>query len=92
VLAGARTGRTCHRAGPSISIGRSGCDMNFPGDSLLASKHAEIRLAQDSTATLVDLGQGPSGVFLRVRAQQPVELQAGDVVRVGEQQLRVEVG
>ena len=92
LLAGARTGRTCHRAGPSISIGRSGCDMNFPGDSLLASKHAEIRLAEDGTATLVDLGQGPSGVFLRVRAQQPVELQAGDVVRVGEQQLRVEVG
>src|SRR2546427_2207138 len=41
---------------------------------------------------LVDLGQGPSGVFLRVRAQQPVELQAGDVVRVGDQHLRVEVG
>jgi hypothetical protein len=31
-------------------------------------------------------------VFLRVRAQEPVELQAGDVLRVGQQQLRLEVG
>jgi ribosomal protein L40E len=92
VLAGARTGRTCHRAGPAITIGRSGCDMNFPADSLLAAKHAEIRLAADGSATLADLGQGPAGVFLRVRAQQPVDLQAGDIVRVGDQQLRVEVG
>src|SRR5438132_466917 len=92
VLLGLKTGRTCHRVGPAIFIGRAGCDMNFAGDSLLAAKHAEIRIAEDGTAALVDLGQGPSGVFLRVRAQQPVELQAGDVVRVGEQHLRVEVG
>ncbi len=92
VLLGLKTGRTCHRGGPSISIGRAGCDMNFAGDSVLAAKHAEIRIGEDGTAALVDLGQGPSGVFLRVRAQQPVELQAGDVVRVGDQHLRVEVG
>ena len=92
VLLGAKTGRTCHRGAPIISIGRAGCDMNFAGDSLLAAKHAEIRIAEDGTAALADLGQGPSGVFLRVRAQQPVELQAGDVVRVGDQHLRVEVG
>jgi len=92
VLLGAKTGRTCHRGGPVISIGRAGCDMNFAGDSLLAAKHAEIRIAEDGTAALADLGQEPSGVFLRVRAQQPVELQAGDVVRVGDQHLRLEVG
>ena len=92
VLLGAKTGRTCHRGAPIISIGRAGCDMNFAGDSLLAAKHAEIRIAEDGTAALADLGQGPSGVFLRVRAQQPVELQAGDVVRVGDQHLRVDVG
>jgi ribosomal protein L40E len=92
VLLGAKTGRTCHRAGPTVSIGRTGCDLNFTGDSLLGAKHAEIRIAADGQATLVDLGQAPSGVFLRVRPQHPVELQSGDVVRVGEQQLRVEVG
>ena len=90
VLAGGHTGRTCHRAGPVIAIGKTGCDLNFPADSLLAARHAEIRLGDDGSATLVDLGQGPSGVLLRVRAESP--LQAGDIVQVGEQQLRVELG
>jgi hypothetical protein len=90
VLQGGKTGRTCHRSGPAIAIGRTGCDMNFPADALLAAKHAEIRLAEDGSATLVDLGAAPTGVFLRVRAQQ--DLQAGDVLMVGDQQLRVELG
>jgi ribosomal protein L40E len=91
VLAGAKTGRTCYRVG-TISVGRTGCDMNFGSDSLLGAKHLEVRIGEDGVATLVDLGQAPGGVFLRVRAQQPVELQAGDLMRVGEQQLRVELG
>jgi pSer/pThr/pTyr-binding forkhead associated (FHA) protein len=92
VLAGARTGRTCHRSGPSISVGRAGCDLNFPSDPLLASRHAEVRIAEDGSVSLADVAEGGSGVFLRVRAQEPVELQAGDVLRVGQQQLRLEVG
>ncbi len=92
VVMGGRTGRTCHRAGPTISIGRTGCDMNFPADSLLGARHAELRLGDDGSVSLVDLGQGPSGLFMRVRARGAQELQAGDVVRVGEQELRVEIG
>ncbi len=90
-LAGAKTGRTCHRTG-AIAIGRTGCDMNFPSDSLLGARHVEVRIADDGSAMLADLGQAPSGVFLRVRPQQPVDLQAGDVLRVGGQQLHLEVG
>lgn len=90
VLAGGKTGRTCHRAGP-VAIGRTGCDMNFPSDALLAPRHAEVRLGEDGTATLVDLGTGRTGVFLRVRQQQH-PLEAGDVVMVGDQQLRVDLG
>jgi pSer/pThr/pTyr-binding forkhead associated (FHA) protein len=92
VLGGARTGRTCYRSAPSISIGRTGCDLNFPGDALLAGRHAEIRSAEDGSATLADVAEGGSGVFLRLRAGQPVDLQAGDVLRIGQQQLRLEVG
>jgi len=92
VLGAGKTGRTCHRAGPVIAIGRTGCDMNFPSDNLLAARHAEIRLADDGTAVLFDLGQGPSGVFVRVRAQAQQDLQAGDVLQIGDQLLRVEVG
>jgi hypothetical protein len=89
VLTGGRTGRTCHRAGPVIAIGRSGCDLNFPADPLLAARHAEIRLGEDGSAMLVDLGQGQSGVLLRVRGE--ADLQAGDMVQIGEQQLRLEL-
>ncbi len=92
VVAGGKTGRTCHRSGPTISIGRTGCDMNFPADSLLGARHAELRLGEDGTVSLIDLGQGPSGVFLRVRARGTQELRAGDVLRVGDQELRVEIG
>jgi ribosomal protein L40E/pSer/pThr/pTyr-binding forkhead associated (FHA) protein len=92
VLTGARTGRTCYRSPPSISIGRAGCDLNFPADALLAARHAELRFGEDGSATLADVAEGGSGVFLRVRPQQPVELRAGDVLRVGQQQLRLEVG
>jgi ribosomal protein L40E len=91
VLGGGKTGRTCHRSGPVIAIGRTGCDMNFPADGLLAARHAEIRLGGDGSATLVDLGQGISGVFIRVRAQAQHDLQAGDALMVGEHLLRLEV-
>jgi hypothetical protein len=90
VLAGGKTGRTCHRSGPVIAIGKTGCDLNFPGDSLLAARHAEIRLGEEESATLADLGQGPAGVFLRVKGT--MDLQAGDILQIGEQQIRVEVG
>jgi ribosomal protein L40E len=91
VLGGGKTGRTCHRSGPVIAIGRTGCDMNFPADGLLAARHAEIRLGDDGAATLVDLGQGSSGVFIRVRTQAEQDLQAGDALMVGEHLLRLEV-
>ncbi len=91
LLAGGRIGRTCHRAGPAIAVGRTGCDINFSSDAQLAPKHAEVRIGEDGSAALVDLGQGPSGVFVRVRAQQHIELTSGDIVQLGEQLLRVEI-
>lgn|GEM_PF-1527823 len=92
VLAGGRTGRTCHRSGPAIAVGRSGCDLNFPADSLLSAKHAEIRLAEDGSATLVDLGASGSGLFLRMRSRGLHEVQQGDLLQLGDQAVRVEVG
>ena len=92
VLLAGKTGRTCHRTGPVIAIGRTGCDLNFPADALLAGRHAEIRIGDDGSATLVDLGAGPSGVFVRIRAQAQHELQAGDILQIGERLLRLEVG
>jgi len=75
-----------------LAIGRSGCDLNFPSDSLLGQRHAELRIDPDGSATLVDLNAAPSGVFLRLRPEESVELQTGDVIQVGDQVLRLEVG
>ncbi len=92
VLRGGKTGRTCFRAGPAIAVGRTGCDLNFASDAQLAPRHAEVRIAPDGSATLVDLDASPGGVFLRLRPQQSLELQAGDVLQVGDQVLRLDVG
>ena len=90
VLLGGRTGRICHRSGPTIAVGKAGCDMNFPADTLLAPRHAEIHLGEDGSATLVDVGG--VGVLLRLRTQATHELSAGDVLQIGDQVLRIEVG
>ena len=92
VLAGGRTGRTCHRAGPSLTIGRSACDMNFPADALLAPRHAEIHISEDGAAALADLRQGASGVLLRVREREEQPVQGGDLLQIGDQRLRIQIG
>ena len=92
ILRGGKTGRTCFRAGPAIAVGRTGCDLNFSSDAQLAPRHAEVRIAPDGSVALVDLEASPGGVFLRLRPQQSVELQAGDVLQLGDQVLRLEVG
>jgi pSer/pThr/pTyr-binding forkhead associated (FHA) protein len=91
ILRGGKTGRTCFRAGPAIAVGRTGCDLNFASDPQLAPRHAEVRIAPDGSATLVDLDASPGGVFLRLRPQQSLELQAGDLIQLGDQLLRLEV-
>ena len=52
----------------------------------------EIGNKKDAAATLVDLAASPGGVFLRLRAQQSLELQAGDLIQLGDQVLRLELG
>jgi ribosomal protein L40E len=91
LLAGGKHGRTCHRAGPVIAVGKTGCDLNFGSDALLAARHAEIHLAEDGTASLLDLGNSESGVLMRVRNGASVELQTGDVLHLGGQTVRIEL-
>ena len=73
-----------------IAVGKTGCEMNFPADAALAPRHAEIQIAEDGSATLVDVGG--QGVLLRLRPKASQELANGDVLQVGDQVLRVEVG
>ncbi len=89
LLEGGGVGRTCRRPGPVLTIGRSGCELNFPQDGYVSARHAELSLAGE-TAFLRDLGSA-NGTFLRVgpRAERP--LAHGDYLLLGRELLRVEV-
>jgi pSer/pThr/pTyr-binding forkhead associated (FHA) protein len=89
ILRGGSTGRICYRKGPVISIGRSGCDLNFPTDQRISAKHAEIRIAPDGTTMLADLGTARSGVLVRLRRNEVRQLFDGDALQVGGELLRV---
>ena len=90
VYEGARLGRACTRPGPVLSVGRAGCDLNFPTDAHVQSRHCEV--AVDPTGALLkDLGS-PEGTFIRLSVGAERALVPGDVVRIGLQMLRVESG
>lgn len=89
VLEGGAVGRVCRRAGPLLSIGRAGCDLNFGRDGFVSARHAEISIAGE-TAFLRDLGSA-NGTFLRVPPRDERELQHGDYLLMGRELLRVEI-
>lgn len=65
------------------SIGRGGCDITFPDDTLLAEHHASLVLSDDG-CLLRDDGS-PSGVFLRLPIHRKIALEPGDLLCAGRQ-------
>lgn len=65
------------------TIGRKFCDIVFPDDQLLSDRHASVSHSPDGYL-LRDDGSA-TGVFLRATEGRPLEVQAGDIVRVGRQ-------
>lgn len=68
-------------------IGRDGVDISFPHDDFLAKRHAELTF-QDGVLYLKPL-ESTNGVFLQVH--QEVELDNGDIFRIGQQLLCFEM-
>ena|GEM_PF-1303952 len=68
-------------------VGREGVDISFPHDDFLAKRHAEFTFA-DGALYLRPL-ESTNGVFLQVH--QEVELENGDVFRIGQQLLCFEM-
>lgn len=71
------------KPGGVITIGRVGCDINFPDDTMLSEKHASIShgaegyfLRDDGSAT---------GVYLRAAEGRPLGIAPGNLVRAGRQ-------
>jgi pSer/pThr/pTyr-binding forkhead associated (FHA) protein len=67
-------------------VGRGTGDVSFPADGYVSSKHATITVT-DGQIAVKDLGSA-NGTFVRINGQAPVN--AGDLLLVGEQILRVD--
>ncbi|MSP60493.1 MAG: FHA domain-containing protein [Myxococcales bacterium] len=82
-----------HLVRPELVLGREEGDVTFPDDEYLSRRHAAIRRASQKpggawSARLEDLNSS-NGTFIRLRGEH--ELRAGDVLRLGDQLVRLEV-
>jgi pSer/pThr/pTyr-binding forkhead associated (FHA) protein len=84
----ARGGAIMLRCGPVVTVGREGCDINFPLDDRMASRHLELHV-RPSGLQSVEAGAS-NGAYVRISG--PVQLQNGDEILAGEEIFRVEVG
>ncbi len=66
-----------------LTLGREGCDVNFPSDTMLSPRHASISHTGEGYF-LRDDGS-TSGVFLRVPSRRKITVVAGDLLRAGRQ-------
>lgn len=89
VLEGGQLGRVCKRPGPSMSIGRGSCDLNFPHDGFVSLRHAE--LLQSSQGVLLRDLESANGTYLRLAPSSEQVLSHGDYVVFGRELLRVEM-
>lgn len=67
-----------------LSIGREGCDLNYPQDNLLSPRHASV-VMREGALVLTDLNS-QNGSFIRQR--QDTELAPGDVFLLGRELFR----
>ncbi len=72
----------------AVAIGREGCDMNFPNDPYMSTRHCKVELAASGAYQLVDTGS-KNGTYLSVRGER--ELGHGDYLFVGRELLRVDI-
>jgi pSer/pThr/pTyr-binding forkhead associated (FHA) protein len=77
-----------HLSRPRVTLGREQADLVFADDEFLSRRHAQVAV-QDDRALLTDLGSS-NGTYLRLRA--PHVLVPGDMIRLGDQLLRFELG
>jgi len=86
VLRGGWTGMLIN-ARDAVSIGRDGCDMNFPNDPYMSGRHCKVEVA-GGRFTLTDTGS-KNGTYVRIRSER--ELSHGDYVFIGRELLRVDI-
>jgi len=87
ILEGGHAGMVVFPEKETYTIGREGCDLNFPDDTFISGKHARITRSGDKYF-LADNGS-KNGTFYRIDSEQ--ELLHGDYLFIGDQLLRVEI-
>ncbi len=75
-----------HLVRPELVLGREEGDVTFPDDEFMSRRHAAVR-RQGPKTRLEDLNSS-NGTYLRVRGDR--ELKSGDILRMGDQLLRLE--
>jgi len=88
VLRGGTTATQVCARDNAVTIGREGCDMNFPNDPYMSTRHCKVELGSDGGFRLVDTGS-KNGTYLTIRHER--ELLHGDYVFVGRELLRVDI-
>jgi pSer/pThr/pTyr-binding forkhead associated (FHA) protein len=87
IFGGGAAGLTTCSQGPSLSIGREGCELNFGDDVHLDVAHCTVE-EREGRFYLTD-HNSRNGTYTRIKTE--VELGHGDYVFVGRKLLRVEI-
>jgi hypothetical protein len=83
---GGTTRDVWHLSRPELVLGREEGDVTFPDDEFMSRRHAAVKRAGNK-ARLEDLNSS-NGTYVRIKGDR--ELQAGDVLRMGDQLMRFE--
>ena len=86
VLEGGQTGLSVPLGESSIRIGRQECDLNFPHDRFMSSRHCHVSV-DNNQVTLTDLGSR-NGTFVKLASTQ--NLAVGDYLLIGKQLIQVQ--
>ena len=70
----------------SLSVGRQGCDLNFPNDRFMSSRHCHVSVSNDKIV-LTDMGSR-NGTFVQVKGEAAINI--GDFLLIGKQLLQVQ--
>jgi len=87
ILPDGKEGKVYASPNNEVSMGREGCDLNFPEDRNTSRRHAAV-IHEGDRFILRDFDSS-NGTFLAVRAKHA--LVHGDYVFIGKQLLRVEI-
>ena len=87
ILQGGQEGLAIRTEQATVTIGRTGNDLDFPDDPFISGRHTQITI-DEGQLEIADL-DSRNGTFLKVNGEQ--ELQHGDYVFMGQQLLRIEI-